>query len=154
MGSVARYKKEIMTLGVKGEVVPFDFTSMGSEAAPLVEAIHNIAKEELFSRDVVSYFDWSGRAKNMFLRNKLFTVGSVMYLTLRQVDNLVMCGYKTRKEVYDQFKSIGILLPNWEPEKYWGLKMRVKQANLKGDTNMYNGDGAKVEYLGNGAMYD
>lgn len=107
-------------LGAIGEVIPYDFTNMGWEAKPLIEQINIIAFTELVNRSLFDSFDWGTRVKNMFLRNKLKTVGNVVFLSLEDVNRLSYCGYKTRKEVYDVFlNELNMELKQWNPDKYW-----------------------------------
>lgn len=107
-------------LGAIGEVIPYDFTNMGWEAKPLIEQINIIAFTELVNRSLFDSFDWGTRVKNMFLRNKLKTVGNVVFLSLEDVNRLSYCGYKTRKEVYDVFlNELNMELKQWNPDEYW-----------------------------------
>ena len=99
-------QKNVLTLGVLGEVHTYDFTNLGSigesakELEEIIEFIHAVAYVELLSRPVETMYDCSIRVNTMFLRNRLHEVSDVMCLTLRNVNQLSGCGYKVRQEVY------------------------------------------------------
>lgn len=116
-------QKIIFTLGVIGEVMPYDFSTLGMSAGPLIEKLHYTIVDVLRGKSIYKSFEWSMRARNVFLRNDIKTVGDVMDLTLRQINDLELCGARMRKEVYDEFLSIGIVLNNWDPSKYWSSKV-------------------------------
>ena len=112
--------KEVVTLGVKGEVVPIDFTDMGYEAQWLMEKLHDVVYRELVYRDIFPLHDWSVRVKHLFENNKLRTVGSIIHIELKAINKLPMCGFKVRKEVFDTFlNEFGIRVNQWSPEHYW-----------------------------------
>lgn len=107
-------------IGMKGEILPYDFTDLGWEAKGLMESLHHILYGELMSRPSLTMWDWSIRTKNVFLRNKLLTVGNVVHVTIDTINNFYGCGYKTRKEVYNVFKEeLNMMLMNWSPDLYW-----------------------------------
>lgn len=113
-------KKEVVCLGMKDEVLVMDLVWCAEhEMIEIIEFIHSVAYIELLSRDVMSVWPWGLRVEHMFLKNKLNTVSDVISLDLRQINRLLGCGYKTRKEVYDVFCSYGLKLQSWTPGHYW-----------------------------------
>ena len=105
---------------MKGEVVPYDFTDMGWDAKPLLEQLHHVMYTELVTRKVLDSWLWSVRTRNMFQNNKIYSVGRVMHIRLDDINTLIGCGMKTRKEVYETFKEeFGITLEQWNPQHYW-----------------------------------
>jgi hypothetical protein len=112
--------KDIVLLGMRDEVLPIDLTYIDERELELImQFIHNVAYTELISRSIESMCDWSVRAQNVFKRNRFESIGHILGVTKNQVHCLHGCGYKTRKEVYDVYKSYGLTLPNWEPGEYY-----------------------------------
>lgn len=112
-------KQDTLTLGVREEIVAYDFTHLGWDAQEIVGFIYDVAFTELVSRNIFEVWDWSQRVKNMFMRNRLDTVGKVMHISVKDINKLGGCGYKSRNEVFMVFESLGMKLPNWEPSNYW-----------------------------------
>lgn len=122
-----------ITLGVKGEVIPYDFTEMGWDARSLVEQLHTMAYNELVTRKVMDSWLWSVRTRNMFQNNKIYSVGRVMHIKLDDVNALIGCGMKTRKEVYEVFgNEFGIVLEQWNPQHYWEKVFPYSKNTSKG----------------------
>lgn len=107
-------------LGEKCEVIPYDFTTLGWEAKYILEAIHELAHKALVEKPIYLVWPWSLRTKNMFLNNKILTVGNIIYLGIDGVNNLVGCGFKVREEIHNTFRDeFNIKLNQWNPERYW-----------------------------------
>lgn len=119
-------QRDVLTLGVKEEIVSYDFTELGWDAQEIVEFMYSVAFTEMVSRNVLHMWDWSVRVKNMLVRNKLDTVGKVMHIEVIEINKLWGCGFKSRKEIYDVFKSLNIELKNWHPNHYWDKYMNPK----------------------------
>lgn len=125
---------DVITLGMKHEIIPFDFTILGEEAMPFVEVIHTFAYTELLSRPVLQMIDWSTRVQNMFMKNHLNLIKDVVMISEAHIQRLMGCGYKTRQEVFSIFKEYGIILEQWNPDKYWD-KYSTKNYNKSKDVN-------------------
>ena len=111
--------REILTLATLREIEPFDFTDMGEEASWLMYKIHWLMKQELFSRSIMSLYDWSTRTTSMFIGNQLLTVGDVCTISLDNINKMHGCGFKTRKEIYFTFRyQFNIKLRQWNPDEY------------------------------------
>lgn len=114
-----------LTLGIKGEVVPYDYTDMGWEAELLMEKLHNILYDSLMERELHLVYMWTGRVQNVFNRNHVSKVGQIVNMTESKVFTLHGCGLVVRKEVYGVFQDVvGITLPAWEPRR-WYQKYRT-----------------------------
>lgn len=112
--------RKVITLGVIGEVRPYDITCMSYEAIEEVtDFLHAVGYVEMMSRPLETMEDWSTRVKMMFLRNRLIHISDVLSLTLKQVNRLTGCGYKVRQEVYQVMCSYGCKLDAWMPGHYW-----------------------------------
>lgn len=116
---VGRTDRTVFTLGMKNEVIPYDFTEMGWDAKDIVEELYAAAYKELMTRSLDCLWDWSIRTKNMFDANGIIYVGMIIHMTVEDVNTLKGCGFKARKEVYESCKYCGIELPAWKPEHYW-----------------------------------
>lgn len=108
----------VLTLGTKEEIIPYDFSYLGWEAREITEFIHDTAYAELVARPINSLC-WSVRVDNMFRANKLNSIGMVMNISIESINNLYGCGFKTRREVYEVFESYGIVLDQWHPDRYY-----------------------------------
>lgn len=108
-----------IAIGCINEIRQIDFLSMGHNAEHMIASIHRIAMRELFSRRLVTVWDWEIRTRHMFENNKLYIVQDVITLSPGHVNRLKGCGYKTRKEVYDIFILYHIKLNNWSPEHHY-----------------------------------
>ena len=112
--------KDIVLLGMKDEILPIDFMYVNDEEiACIMDFVHGIAQQELVSRSVMSMAEWSLRARSVFINNDLSQVGHVIVLTKNEVNRLIGCGYITRKEIYDVYRSYGLQVPGWEPGYYY-----------------------------------
>ena len=113
-------KTDVLTLGARHEIIPYDFTELGAgEIEEVVEFIHAVAYVELIGRPLLTMADWSPRTVSMFLRHRMNVISDIMSLDLRQINRLVGCGHKTRQEVYNVFCEYGMKLDSWMPGHYW-----------------------------------
>lgn len=112
-------KLEVWALGELREIHPLQFPQMEQEAEHIIASLHRIAMTEFMSRTILSVWDWEVRTKHVFENNHIQYVKDVITLTIGQVNRLVGCGYKTRKEVYEIFTLFHIRLAHWSPEKHW-----------------------------------
>lgn len=128
--------KDIVLLGMRDEVLPIDLNYTDErEVELMIDFIHKIAYTELLSRNVGTMTEWSVRALNLFTRHNLVLVGHVMGLTKNEVNRLTGCGYKTRKEIYETYKSYGLIISNWEPGQYYD-KMNYKFEDNNGKSEI------------------
>ena len=109
----------VLMIGEVKEVSIVDFPNMEEKAEYIIGSIHRIAMSEFMSRDILSMWEWEVRTKSVFEHNHIHHIKDVVTLTLGQVNRLIGCGYKTRKEIYDIFVLYHIKLKNWSPEKHW-----------------------------------
>ena len=113
-------EKEILVLGERGEVIPYDFTDRGYDVQWMTDQLNKLVKAELMSRKILPAWDWSTRVKNIFMNNRLITIEHVAQLTPQQVNRLVGCGVNARREVYEIFRDeFYININNWHPSNYW-----------------------------------
>jgi hypothetical protein len=106
----------VYTLGVKNEVIPYDFTNMGWDAEEMMKRLHYYALNILMDKQLPFIYCWSVRATNMFLKNNIHTVGQVICLSPKKVNGLVGCGLAIKKEVYYTFSDeFNIKLDSWSP---------------------------------------
>lgn len=113
-------QREVIVLGVIGEVKSYDISCMNYEAIEEVtDFLHAVGYVEMISRPLETMEDWSIRVKNMFLRNRLIYISDVLSLDLKQVNRLSGCGYKVRQEVYQVMGSYGCKVEAWMPGHYW-----------------------------------
>lgn len=112
-------KKDLLTLGVREEVMSYDFTYLGWEAYEITEFIYSVAFTELVSRPVLDIWDWSVRVRTLLIENNLDTVGKMMHIKVEEINTLRRCGFKLRKEIYEVLTSLSIPVENWHPNKYW-----------------------------------
>jgi hypothetical protein len=116
--------KDKLTLGVKGEVIPYDYTLLGWDAFSLMEQLHEILYAALMERNIYHAYVWTGHVQQVFARNHITTVGQIVNMSESKVFTLRGCGLVVRKEVYNVFQNtIGITLPAWEPKR-WYAKYR------------------------------
>lgn len=120
-----RYKSnDVLTLGVKGEVIPYDYTGLGWDACGLMEKLHDILYASLMERNIYHAYMWTVYAQHMFAKNHITTVGQIVNMSESKVFTLRGCGLVIRKEVHSVFENvIGITLPAWEPRR-WYMKYR------------------------------
>lgn len=119
----SRYRQAmfIFTLGTKDEIVPHDFTSMGWEAEHMMKRLNDIVFKELMDRYLLSIWQWSTRATNVFANNGLKTVGQIVGLSPAKVNSLVGCGLAVKSEIYYTFNDeFNMKLYSWAP--YEGFK--------------------------------
>lgn len=112
-------KKDVLTLGVREEVIPYDFVYLGWDAHEITDFIYSVAFTEMVSRPVLDLWDWSVRVRHLLIENNLNTVGKIMHISLGEINALRGCGFKLRKEIYDVMKMLNIPAENWHPNKYW-----------------------------------
>lgn len=111
--------KQVFVIGVRDEIMPVSFVEMGWETQWIIEKLHIIAYNELIHRNILTVFDWSLRTKNIFLHNNIRAIGHVICAELRYINNLVGCGFKSRREIYEVFNyELGIKLNQWNPDLY------------------------------------
>jgi ERCC4-type nuclease len=87
-----------------------------------VDFVHNVTWKELLSRTIKSMHDWSSRVNTLCLQYDFNLIGHLVVLSKNEVNYLEGCGYKTRKEIYDVYKSYGLTMPNWQPGGYYEKK--------------------------------
>lgn len=116
-----RYRnRDIVTLGVKAEIIPYDFTVMGWDVSVMLEKLHDIAYAALMDRDIVTIYPWTGYTLGAFKRNGITKIGQICNMTESKVFSLHGCGLVIRKEVYGVFQEvIGITLPAWNPKRWY-----------------------------------
>jgi hypothetical protein len=116
-------EKDIVLFGMRDEILPIDMSYMDDrEVMLIVDFVHHIAWKELLSRTIQSMHDWSSRARTLFIDHDMSIIQHVVILSKNEVNRLNGCGYKTRKEIYDVYKSYGLTLPNWMPGDYYERK--------------------------------
>ena len=113
-------KKDTVVLGMQYEVLSIDMNYMNNrEVELIVDFVHHIAWKELLSRTIKSMCDWSSRANTLFIEHNFRFIGHLVVLSKDEVSKLNGCGYKTRKEVYETYKSYGLIMQNWMPGDYY-----------------------------------
>lgn len=109
----------VLVLGVRGEVIPYDFTEWGEGAECVVQELHMIAYRELVKRKLADSWVWIVRVQTMCVMNNIYTVGQIMNMSVEQVNKLNGCGVRVRSEIYDTFRNeFGIQLEAWNPKHY------------------------------------
>lgn len=124
-----------LMLGTKNEVIPIDFTTWGWGAKDIISQIYSIVFTELVNRDIFTVGDWSVRTKNMFLNNNIKKVMDLLEINLngvQSVNNLIGCGFKTRKQIYERFKELNIELSSWNPDYYWTKSYKPQRRSNNG----------------------
>jgi len=112
--------RDVVLLGMRDEILSIDFMYVNDEeVACIMEFVHKIAWQELISRTILSMAEWSSHAKTVFINHSFSQVGHIIILTKDEVNRLYGCGYMTRKEIFEVFKSYGIVLSGWEPGHYY-----------------------------------
>lgn len=111
---------DIVLLGMRDEVLPIDLSYTDEEEiAMIMDFVHELAYTELLSREIMSMWEWSVRTQGVLAQNNLIQVGHIVGLSKIEVNRMAGCGYKTRKEIYDVYKSYGLIMPNWSPGMYY-----------------------------------
>lgn len=119
-------KKDVIMLGAKDEILSIDMMYMDMVGVEvMIDFVHWVAWKELLSRTIRSMKDWSARTNNLFIENNFRLIGHLVVLSKDEVNQLHGCGYKTRREVYNTYKSYGLIMQNWMPEDYYDKKNYV-----------------------------
>ena len=113
-------KKDRIVLGVREEVLSIDMMYMDiAGVEEMIDFVHHTAWKELLSRSIKSMKDWSSRANNLFIEYNFRLIGHLVVLSKDEINQLHGCGYKTRKEIYETYKSYGLIMNNWMPGDYY-----------------------------------